>query len=65
MLSPFTTFITLMEQTKRPTISLVLPMIHKMILMLDPERTFVTHDDTKVEVSSINPTTCLLSSIPW
>jgi hypothetical protein len=38
VLNPFTTFIHLMEQTRRPTISLVLPMVNKMIAMLDPSR---------------------------
>ena len=44
VLEPMKTFIHLMEQTKRPTISLVLPMVHKMLLLLDPSRTLTVTD---------------------
>ena len=53
ILNPFTTFISLMEQTKRPTISLVLPMIHKMLLLLDPTNLVTVVDyelDTESEI---------------
>ena len=56
VLQPLKTFIELMEQTKRPTISLVLPMVHKMLLLLEPSRTlhitdYETEADTEIKVS--------------
>ena len=42
-----------MEQTKRPTISLVLPMVHKMLLLLDATNlvTLVDYEfDTESEI---------------
>jgi hypothetical protein len=37
-MQPFSMFISLMEQTYRPSISFVIPMIFKMLAFLDPER---------------------------
>ena len=51
MLHPFTTFINLMEQTKRQTISLVLSMVYKMLMLLDPI-TFVTVVDYETDSES-------------
>jgi len=42
-----------MEQTKRPTISLVLPMVHKMLPMLDATNLVTVVDyefDTESEI---------------
>ena len=46
-----------MEQTRRPTISLVLPMVHKMIALMDPNKMLTVVDyssgmEYNVEVSS-------------
>jgi hypothetical protein len=54
------TFIHVMEQTRRPTISLVLPMVGKMLTLLDSSRTIIVHDyeldcDSEVKVSSLVP----------
>ena len=53
VLSSFTSFIHLMEQTKKVTISKVLPMVHKMLILLDPSKpvTVVDHQhDTEYEI---------------
>ena len=52
------TFIHAMERTRRPTISLVLPMVGKMLTLLDSSRTIIVHDyeldcDSEVKVSSV------------
>ena len=47
VLSPFETFIKVMEQTNRPTCSLVLPVVGKLIAMLSPERKLNLMDYTR------------------
>ena len=53
VLGPFSTYIHMMEQTKRPTCSLVLPMVHKMLILLDPKKLVTVQDhenDTEREI---------------
>ena len=61
VLNPFTTFIHLMEQTRRPTISLVLPMVHKMIALMDSSKMLSIVDYSSGTEYDIEVKLCLCS----
>ena len=44
ILSPFTTFFRVMEQTSKPTCSLVLPIVGKLITVLGKDKKFNVMD---------------------
>ena len=51
ILSPFTLFMQVMQQTLKPTISLVLPVIGKLISMLNRDRKFAVLDYSSGSIS--------------